>query len=485
MVAARKGGLNESAQGSDIDACILDAVSTSVATRRCKDSLSNENVCNGGTDIVAEVEKTPLHTKLTRNHDRSLSFDRRRAESAQFLEAVGDSSIGSGGVEIVDNMADDSQDDEDEGAYEIESTIIPPCKHHWHAPNRNERLHDIPFAILPNTSWCQSGADGEELNYQGIERHGLEITKCGVQRGNPVTLHRKAWLEVSDSKHRYGKHLRIYYYHWCSLGHPTNNFFHWLDAKGKAASMPLPNLPECPRTMLETDTVLYITDPEITKSYSLSVITNKVTGRARILDADGELVITGAEGWIFVLRDDVLYGNRKVAAITAHSKQRFHHSSFFGGKAVSAAGIFVTDGEGFLTEVHPHSGHYRPGEPDLQRCLCYLYSRGVNLDTFEVDMQQICRISRLKDPPIDIHGECNDKCTTKKRQKKNCLYLKSGTYAAYFLSHKAKAMNQGLFEHIEMRLFMECSESDDTLETSKDSGCCEGKHSISRDLPVE
>ena len=62
-----------------------------------------------------------------------------------------------------------------------------------------------------------------ELGYKGVTLP--DITKRGISRGNYAQLHRKAWLEVSDKYHRYGKNLRMYYKHWEKLGHPFNMFF--------------------------------------------------------------------------------------------------------------------------------------------------------------------------------------------------------------------------------------------------------------------
>ena len=97
-----------------------------------------------------------------------------------------------------------------------------------------------------------------EFFYRGIRSHQLEITKRGISRGNYAQLHRKAWLEVSDKYHRYGKNLRLYYKHWESLEHPYRMFFDWLDSKVEAAGSPLPNLKECPRSVLDSDTVVSV-----------------------------------------------------------------------------------------------------------------------------------------------------------------------------------------------------------------------------------
>jgi hypothetical protein len=290
-------------------------------------------------------------------------------------------------------------------------------------------------------------------------------------------LHRKAWLEVSDKHHRYGKHLRLYYRHWESIGFPTNSFFDWLDSKGEAAGTALPEIDDCPRAVLDHDTVLYITNPDVTGQYALHVAADPATGRAVFSSAttteDGleslSPVCTGESGWIFVLRDNRWYGAPKVTAAattttTASSsaagaaatscltsassfssskqqqQQRFHHSSFFGGKAVAAAGIFITNEQGQLEKLYPHSGHYRPGEAHMQRVLFFFYHLSVDLRTFDIDTQQIEHVAR--------DGGADGAGTTKKASKLESLHLHSAITVALFLAHKAKCIRCGLFGSI-------------------------------------
>lgn len=482
MVASMKSQTAAAPPAAPSEPCYKESATSSIDSPcRCEDSVPYGEDSVGQASECPEVEKTALHQNLcgslSRNLERSMSHDRKMAESAQFFQAVGESPKGGQDIEIVDTAGEDSIDDEDQGAEEIPGRTIIRNRLHTELRGGMLRRWSVPFRMLPSKPWVEETSPvREDLNYRGIGEAGMEITRCGLQRGNCVTLHRKAWLEVSDLRHRYGKNLRIYYRHWGSLGCPTNNFFHWLDSTGEAEGMPLPDLAECPRKQLDSDTVLYITDAKITQSYALSVVTSASDRRAIVLDSDGEPVKTGPEGWIFVLRDHVLYGSRKVTAVTAHSKQRFHHSSFFGGKAVSAAGIIVTDDEGYLTEVHPHSGHYRPGEPDIQRCLFHLYSKGVCLDTFEVDMQQIFHVSRQKEPAAEAAGN-------KKKQKKSCLYLKPASYAACFLSHKAKAGEEGVFHQIKRGSFALRSLSEEDAETSSSgSRFGEGSQSFMRSV---
>eukprot|EP00580_Thalassiosira_gravida_P018226 CAMPEP_0201659996 /NCGR_PEP_ID=MMETSP0494-20130426/2724_1 /ASSEMBLY_ACC=CAM_ASM_000839 /TAXON_ID=420259 /ORGANISM="Thalassiosira gravida, Strain GMp14c1" /LENGTH=860 /DNA_ID=CAMNT_0048137711 /DNA_START=35 /DNA_END=2617 /DNA_ORIENTATION=- len=375
-----------------------------------------------------------------------------------------------------------------------------------HKPKKN--IHHTPpcyvdWKFTRQFSSSNLGGGGGSFVYRGIRANPPEITKRGMARGNYAQLHRKAWLEVSDKHHRYGKNLRMYYKHWETAGHPHRMFFDWLDSKGDAAGSPLPNLPEIPRKVLDSDTVLYITDPEISARYALGIVANPADGSGIILDQNGNPIHTGKEGWIFILRDHVLYGSQKVtapnkglagggsngaspaaaAAAASKSRQRFHHSSFFGGKAVASAGIFLTNEQGRLTHMYPHSGHYRPGEAHMQRALFFFQQHGVELSSFSVDMQQIFKVSR-KLAPKDGDGAAaakveKAKCkkgkdkennatnengkhsqingqgkhapsppNMKKSKKTDCLHLMDGSEVACFLAHKAIMIEKGVFHQI-------------------------------------
>lgn len=347
---------------------------------------------------------------------------------------------------------------------------------------------------LRSTSGSFNGiapSSDDSFVYRGIRANPPEITQRGVSRGNYAQLHRKAWLEVTDKHHRYGKNLRMYYKHWESLGHPYHMFFDWLDSKGEAEGNPLPEIPELPRSVLDTDTVLYITNPDVSARYALEIVVDPADGSAIILDQKLQTPIhTGKDGWIFILRDHVFYGSQKVTAhnvaqnssndsVPCKFRQRFHHSSFFGGKAVASAGIFLTDEQGRMTHLYPHSGHYRPGEAHMQRVLFFLQRLGVELSTFDVDMQQIFKVSRKSAPNGGDVGEKKEnkrqpstekKCDksllcqvphnslsntlstakelAKKSKKTDCLHLMGGLEVACFLAHKALMIQFGVFHQI-------------------------------------
>ncbi|KAL7489922.1 hypothetical protein ACHAW6_016151, partial [Cyclotella cf. meneghiniana] len=463
-------------------------------------------------------------------HSRSDSFERRSRESAQFAEAVGENSNLLLNKIIEEDSSSDFDDDdidevqekemvEDHDACERQTEderAVPPSPIHMVVTTENKTMstpasspldHVVqtlristvtihpPFidwkftrqyssstSILGTSTRDNEKVQTEELLYKGIRASQLEITQRGVSRGNYAQLHRKAWLEVSDKHHRYGKNLRTYYKHWEGLGHPFSMFFDWLDSKGEAEGQPLPNLMDCPRSILDSDTVLYITDPEVSATYALEIFVDPADGSAIVLDRmTTRPVRTGKEGWIFVLRDHVLYGSQKVTSsdgcagssvrgeepsvdmASPNVRQRFHHSSFFGGKAVASAGIFLTDDQGRLTDLWPHSGHYRPGEAHMQRALFFLQQKGVDLSTFEVDMQQIFKVCRKKSPKEkehkkeenvtiengdEEHQQSQEANPPKKAKKTECLLNMGGLEVACFLAHKARMIEKGVFSQI-------------------------------------
>lgn len=399
-------------------------------------------------------------------HRRSGSYTRRISEAQQFAEAVGDLHPNEQHqLRIIeDDVNDDDSDDEfnHKGVVCVQAENQGPEQQSNSSQSMETPLKNIAVRRKSRPAWPFGSATKrgfmdklpdrgaqQDFVYKGIRANPPNIVKRGTDRGNYAQLHRKAWLEVSDKYHRYGKHLRVYYRHWESLDCPYNMFFDWLDSKGEAAGQPLPNLPGCPRSELDSDTVLYITKDEITQGYALSFSSDD-QGRGRVFDVDGDPVQTGPDGWIFVLRDNVMYGAQKITSVQGKSKQRFHHSSFFGGKAVAAAGIFVTDNEGYLTRLYPHSGHYRPGDAHMQRMLFFLHHQGLDLRTFEMDIQQIQHVAR---DGLDVtcrkdskDMDPTDKCD--KRKKVETLMLVPAVEVACYLAHKARFIGESIFSQI-------------------------------------
>jgi len=361
------------------------------------------------SQLEVEEEKKAVEIPLPKKRLRSSkSIERHLSEAAQFFEAIGETPQ-TLPTKIIEEESSDDDDDTDEES-EIQNK---------RAKEQNQLFHSLLSGI--------SRSQEEPFCYRGLATP--EIVSCGTSRGNYAQLHRKAWLEVSDKYHRYGKNLRRYYKHWEGLSHPTNKFFDWLDSKGDSAGQPLPNLDICPRSCLDSDTVLYITNPQVTAQYALTIF-NPKDSSPTLLDVNQNPVNTSPDGWIFVLRDSTIYAAPKITSISTNSKakQRFHHSSFFGGKAVKSAGIIVTNPQGKLIRLYPHSGHYRPGEAHIQRMLFFLQRSGFDLSSFDVDIQQLRHVAREKD-----------------QKKTHSLYLMPASYVASYLTHKALMIGEGVF----------------------------------------
>ena len=186
-----------------------------------------------------------------------------------------------------------------------------------------------------------------------------------------------------------------------------------------------------------------------------------------------------------------MYGAMKITSITGHSKKRFHHSSFFGGKAVASAGILITNEEGYLTRLYPHSGHYRPGEAHMQRMLFFVHRKGVNLRTFEVDTQQFRHVSREKDVKKDVAGDQGEKKAKKdkgepgekKAKKVDSLHLEKAVNVACFLAHKALFIGNGIFDKVHKIRQADVTSVTEALELVDNGGFWQRKK-ISNENPV-
>jgi hypothetical protein len=517
------------------------------------------------TGGVCESDQTAESTTLLSESNalrRCESKERRMNEAAQFAEAVGDLPLTEQKAMRIIDYGDDEHamidDDDDDDATEIHvqkrsaaslllvpraaasaliseaqlpdnagipqaaaSSVVPaptpetPIKsrpqwpteqfHHHLGSRRNNvgRTEEAGFlAQLPSSATSTTN----DFVYKGIRSNPPDVVKRGTTRGNYAQLHRKAWLEVSDKYHRYGKNLRLYYRFWERTGCPTNMFFDWLDSKGEAAGQPLPELAECPRSQLDSDTVLYITNPEVTQGYAVRFIVDEKENEAArasvgdandrdgeveqerlrrglVVDVDGDPVRTGPDGWIFVLRDNVMYGAQKITSVSGQSKQRFHHSSFFGGKAVAAAGIFITDDDGYLTRLYPHSGHYRPGEAHMQRVLFYLYHEGVDLRTFEIDTQQIVHVARENEVGKDKNTLANNAATEGKKKKIESLHLMPAVLVACFLAHKARFIGEGVFSQIHQIRKTNVTSVSEALSVIDNGGYWRNKSTATRSPP--
>ncbi|KDO31977.1 hypothetical protein SPRG_03193 [Saprolegnia parasitica CBS 223.65] len=241
----------------------------------------------------------------------------------------------------------------------------------------------------------------------------------GFSTGNVAIVDKRSWLEVCDRKHRYGANLRAYYKEWKHRDGPKPDFWEWLSDESVEVE-------GVPRAKLEKETVLYYDKTERQK-YALDI-------RYGLLHASRTqaLIDTGEEGWIFVLRDGVLYGSAKVTKQTP----RVHHTSFVGGECVQTAGILVI-AQGVLTTIYPHSGHYRPSESEVLLLLRFLHEKGVRLDDVRVDVQRFQKVSR-------------ERASVAKVSKMANAHFWPALDVLQFLAAKEKAWAGTLFDDIEI-----------------------------------
>ncbi len=105
---------------------------------------------------------------------------------------------------------------------------------------------------------------------------------------------------------------------------------------------------------------------------------------------DSQIVDTGPEGYIYVMKNGTIFAGPKVTK----SSPRFHHSSFFAGKQVESSGLLIIE-NGVLKSLLPHSGHYRPRQDfHLLYMLILLKKKDIDLRGFSLDCQRIMKIGR-------------------------------------------------------------------------------------------
>jgi hypothetical protein len=144
-------------------------------------------------------------------------------------------------------------------------------------------------------------------------------------------------------------------------------------------------LENCSWTTLNEDIVCYLKSEDERKYFQYAINSEGLIYSTMT----GELLTTDSAGWIFVLKNNYIYACQKRTSIYP----RFHHSSFFAGEGVNAAGILICN-QGQLLKLFPHSGHYRPEEHHFLWLLSFLLVSNVNMKKLQVDAQRIYKVSR-------------------------------------------------------------------------------------------
>ncbi len=110
------------------------------------------------------------------------------------------------------------------------------------------------------------------------------------------------------------------------------------------------------------------------QSYLLKVKDGKLYDSAnKLFDSSKNIYGSARDKAIFVMDE---FGN--IYAATEQYAGLFHHSSFFAGKPVAAAGEFTVE-NGIITFVRGKSGHYRPKKYFLNQFVKELRGKGINI----------------------------------------------------------------------------------------------------------
>jgi hypothetical protein len=213
--------------------------------------------------------------------------------------------------------------------------------------------------------------------------------------------------------------------------------------------------------------IAYVTPYDLTtEDVCILTLGSRVASRRRMRTTMNHFSARENPG-IFVVRDGVLYTHLK----KVEQPPRFHHSSFFAGDVVEAAGILVCD-RGDNLVLYPHSGHYRPMDRHFLNFLLLLRRHNVCLDRVTVDVQRTLRTARLilpgnsacmislansflpPPPPPPPHHLLCYVCILggDKVKKKETAWMWSAVTLHDFLTTKVGAWDRGLFRELTQRV---------------------------------
>ena len=366
----------------------------------------------------------------------------------------------------------------------IITTRIPPAKQN----HDRSRFSPTKYSNLENMSGQKKNLEKDDQLSKGdtTVKDCLDlltiplIVRNSFSLENASMIDRRAWLEVEDKKHRYGKKLRLYHQEWYRLCQPNGTFWEWLDgpyqqqnifhSNSKSNEVQSQSLPiesflqhvssgmievdNCSRLELELDTVHYITEEAERKKYEISIDAeskklfyshvfveencidhaySKLSQRNLKLHKVLNTTNENGDAFIFVLRNNHIYAAMKVV----DASPRFHHSSFFAGECVEAAGMIVCK-DGVLQRIYAHSGHYRPSDIHIAKILTFLEKNSIDLSTVEFDMQLVLKVAR-----------CRDDSMKPLKRKIDTLYLWTANMALHFVTRRIYFASSGLQEQIQ------------------------------------
>lgn len=115
------------------------------------------------------------------------------------------------------------------------------------------------------------------------------------------------------------------------------------------------------------------------EKYKVAYLSPSQREAFRIAIEPGANILKNRDGQPMVGAFAFVMGHDQSIFANVHEVSRFHHSSFLSGQTVMAAGEFMTNEAGEITEITNKSGHYKPTTKQMFALLVRLESLGVDL----------------------------------------------------------------------------------------------------------
>jgi len=159
------------------------------------------------------------------------------------------------------------------------------------------------------------------------------------------------WLERVDQHHRPGYMLSMHYETW--LGTPVNDtFWAYVDTQMSPFSY------LTPMVLFYGGASAQLLPYQVTKNNADGLV--YINSSVDVFDTENNQTAASGYGFaIFVCDNFDMFS-------ASHVLGRFHHSTFFAGMPVTAAGEIVAK-DGYIKLITAKSGHYRPSWSDMHR----------------------------------------------------------------------------------------------------------------------
>lgn len=223
-------------------------------------------------------------------------------------------------------------------------------------PQELERLKPAENQRFSVDEWVQAGWEIDKHSDPSVIsswvskknrafRNAKRLVREGIVGTQGKGIASKYWGEALDVQHRPIEELNVLFAEYQNEPGTALNFFAWIAAKGKNASV---------RYLGKEERAIYRVEIKGGKAIGNS-IESRYRDHAFVLSLDG-----------------VIYAAPK----QTEGDVRIHHSSFMSAQTVACAGVMFVQQDGTIFYIKDYSGHYQPGVPELRRLKNYLLEIG-------------------------------------------------------------------------------------------------------------